>query len=53
MIETMNELLSQIKALATGADSQTRRTITDSLRNLSISLEDPDDTVERIAFAVL
>jgi O-acetylhomoserine/O-acetylserine sulfhydrylase-like pyridoxal-dependent enzyme len=48
----MEKLLDQIKAVAEEADEQTRRAITESLRRLSISLEDSEDTVERIAFAV-
>ncbi|KAJ5238773.1 o-methyltransferase-like protein [Penicillium chermesinum] len=49
----MENLLDQIKAIAEGVDEQTRRAITESLRKLSISLEDSEDTVERIAFAPL
>ncbi|PYH88929.1 O-methyl transferase B [Aspergillus ellipticus CBS 707.79] len=49
----MEDALNQIKALAEGADDHARKALMVRLRDLMISLEDPDDTVERIALAPL
>ncbi|KAF7595501.1 hypothetical protein BBP40_005837 [Aspergillus hancockii] len=49
----MEELLNRIKAIADAADEHTRKSLVTALREMSISLEDADDTLERIAVAPL
>ena len=44
----MDSILSQVRALAQGADEKARRTIIDSIRDLALSLEAPEDTYGRL-----
>ncbi|KAL2789194.1 S-adenosyl-L-methionine-dependent methyltransferase [Aspergillus keveii] len=46
----MDRIAEQVRALAQGADNTTRKTILDSLRDLSLSLETPHDTLQRICY---
>jgi demethylsterigmatocystin 6-O-methyltransferase len=48
----MDRIAEQVRALARGADNTTRKTILDSLRDLSLSLETPHDTLQRICYTV-
>ncbi|PWY67951.1 o-methyltransferas-like protein [Aspergillus heteromorphus CBS 117.55] len=49
----MEEALTQIKSLAAQADGAARQKLMAQLRDLMVSLEDADDTVERISYAML
>jgi demethylsterigmatocystin 6-O-methyltransferase len=44
----MDAILSQLTALASGADEATRKSMLTKLRDLSYTLESPDDTTIRI-----
>jgi hypothetical protein len=48
----MDNIVDQVRALAKGADNTTRKMILDSLRDLSLSLETPHDTLQRICYTV-
>ena len=48
----MEAALETIKNLADRADATTRRHMIDGLRKLSYSLETPDDTLQRLMYAV-
>ncbi|KAL5358189.1 O-methyl transferase B [Aspergillus floccosus] len=49
----MEELIRQIKSFADTAADHERKALITALRNTSISLEKPDDTIERITVAPL
>jgi hypothetical protein len=44
----MNAIVNQVSALAKGADATTRKAIISTLRELSITIEEPDDTLARL-----
>lgn len=46
----MDLIIAQVKKVAGTADETTRKTLIDTLRNLSISLEEPGDTIQRLAY---
>lgn len=48
----MENIINQIKSLAKGADEAGRRKILDGLRDLALSLETPQDTMQRISYIV-
>ena len=48
----MDTAFDQIRALAQGADEATRKKVLDSLRDLTYSLETPQDSIQRIIFYV-
>ncbi len=48
----MDSLVVQVKALAEGADEASRKKILDTLRDLTYSIESPEDTIQRIMFYV-
>ncbi len=49
---TMDLITAQVHKIAATADETARKTLIDTLRNLSISLEEPGDTVQRLAYLV-
>lgn len=46
----MDLIIAQVQELAATADGTTRKILIDTHRNLSISLEEPEDTVQRLAY---
>ena len=48
----MDAILDQIRAYAKDADEAGRKEILDGLRNLTYSLETPQDSIQRIIFYV-
>jgi demethylsterigmatocystin 6-O-methyltransferase len=48
----MDSIITQIKSLAQDADEASRRKILDGLRDLALSLETPQDTMQRISYLV-
>ena len=48
----MEEVTRTVKRLASDADELSRRKLIDGLRDLSYSIETPNDTLERVAFLV-
>ena len=48
----MDLITAQVQKVAGTADETTRKKLIDTLRNLSISLEEPGDTIQRIAYLV-
>ena len=48
----MDTVIAQIKSLAGSANEATRKNMTDQLRELSYSLESPDDTLQRVMYLV-
>ncbi|CAI7666386.1 unnamed protein product [Penicillium manginii] len=46
----MDSIITQIKSLAQDADEASRRKILDGLRDLALSLETPQDTMQRISY---
>jgi demethylsterigmatocystin 6-O-methyltransferase len=48
----MDCIIEQIKSLANDADDMARKTIMDQLRDVSISLETPQDAMQRICYTV-
>jgi hypothetical protein len=48
----MEDIFTKVKNLAAGADDTQRKELIIALRDLSISLEKPDDSLERIAYSV-
>ena len=48
----MDLIAAQVQTIARTADETTRKTLIDTLRNLSISLEEPGDTIQRLAYLV-
>ncbi|RAL03139.1 S-adenosyl-L-methionine-dependent methyltransferase [Aspergillus ibericus CBS 121593] len=46
----MDQIVAQIQSLARSGDEATRKTIIDTLSNLSYSLETPQDTMQRISY---
>lgn len=48
----MENIIDQIKSLAQDADEAGRRKILDGLRDLALSLETPQDTMQRISYLV-
>ena len=48
----MDLIITQVLELARTADETTRKAHIDTLRNLSISLEEPGDTIQRLAYLV-
>ena len=48
----MDLIISQVLEVARTADETTRKALIDTLRNLSISLEEPGDTIQRLAYLV-
>ncbi|KAI4152969.1 MAG: hypothetical protein LQ340_002594 [Diploschistes diacapsis] len=44
----MDNIFSLVRALVQGADEKAQRTIIDSIRNLTLSLEAPEDTYGRL-----
>jgi hypothetical protein len=48
----MEVIIPQIRTLADGADDRDRASIITALRSLLVSLEKPEETVERISYAV-
>ena len=49
----MEALFSQVKASASKADEAGRKKIIDGLRDLALSIESSEDTMQRIMFQVL
>ncbi|MCJ1382181.1 hypothetical protein MMC17_005293 [Xylographa soralifera] len=49
----MDEALAHLKSLASTADGTARKKLLDSLRDLQLSLETPNDTINRIAYLPL
>ena len=48
----MDLIIAQVEEIRTTADNEARKTLIDTLRNLSISLEEPGDTIQRLAYLV-
>ena len=48
----MDLIITQVLEIARTADEKTRKALIDTLRNLSISLEEPGDTIQRLAYLV-
>lgn len=48
----MDLIITQVLEIARTADETTRKALIDTLRNLSISLEEPGDTIQRLAYLV-
>ena len=48
----MDALFSQIRVLAENANEAARKQILDGLRDLSYSIETPQDSIQRIIFYV-
>ena len=48
----MEAVIDQAKRVASNAKENERKKIIDDLRDLSYSLETPDDTLQRIAYLV-
>jgi hypothetical protein len=48
----MDDLVSQIKTLAASADDTQKSEMVNTLRNLTNSLENPRESMERIAYSV-
>lgn len=48
----MDAIISQVQALAKTADEAGRKKLMDGLRDLSYSLETPQDTAQRVMFGV-
>ena len=48
----MDQVVAQVRSLAENGDEAARKTIIDTLRNLSYSLESPQDTMQRISYLV-
>lgn len=48
----MDALLAQIKTLTASADEAGRMKVIDGLRDLAISIESPEDTMQRIMYQV-
>ena len=48
----MEAIIDQAKGLAKNASEQERKKLIDALRDLSYSLETPDDTMQRIMYMV-
>jgi len=48
----MDAIVNQIKSLASGADEAQRRQILESLREVSDSIEAPQDTIQRLIYLV-
>lgn len=52
MSSTMDALISQVKNEAHSLDDVGRQKILDGLRNLALSIETPEDSLQRIMFLV-
>lgn len=48
----MEDVINSVKHLASNADEAGRKKIIDGLRELSYSIETPDDTVQRLMYMV-
>jgi len=48
----MDAIVNQIKSLASGADEAQRRNILVALREVSDSIEAPQDTIQRLIYLV-
>lgn len=48
----MEALAQEIRRLVEAGDEKTRKDVLDALQKLSVSIETPDDTVQRLTFYV-
>ena len=51
-VGSMETVIAQVKRLAGNANEATRKQMIDQLRELSYSLETPDDTLQRVMYLV-
>lgn len=48
----MEALAQEVRRLVEAGDEKTRKDVLDALNKLSVSIESPDDTVQRLTFYV-
>lgn len=48
----MEALTQEVRRLVEAGDEKTRKDVLDALHKLSVSIESPDDTVQRLTFYV-
>ena len=48
----MESIIEDVKRLASNSDENGRKKLIDSLRELSYSIETPDDTLQRLMYTV-